>query len=60
MSRFRKSLTALGAAFGVLASSLADGEVSGQETTAIILAFVGAGLVYLIPNTDTGNGSGGG
>ena len=52
MSKYRKFLVALGGAFGVAASALADGSISGQEVAAFILALAGAVLVYVIPNTE--------
>lgn len=47
--RVNKFLVALAGATGVLASALPDG-ITGQELSAIVMAYVGAALVYLVPN----------
>jgi hypothetical protein len=53
MSKYRKFLVALGAAVALVASALADGVFTSQETEAIVLAIVSAVFVYLVPNEPT-------
>lgn len=50
MSAYRKFLVAIGAALGVAASVLADGELSAVDACAVLSAAVGALLVYATPN----------
>jgi hypothetical protein len=50
MSKYRKTIAALGGFFGVLAASLADGAISGSEATSIVLAAAGVVAVYAFPN----------
>lgn len=53
MSRVRKFLVALGAALGILSSALADGVLVSTEIEAVVLALVGAVLVFVIPNAES-------
>ena len=49
--RYAKFISALLAALGVVASSgLLDGQA--QTVVNVVIAAVGAGLVYLVPNAD--------
>lgn len=48
--RTLKFKVALGAFFGVLATSLADGVVSATEFSALAVSLVGAVLVFALPN----------
>ena len=50
MSKYRKTIAALGGFFGVLAASLAEGAFSGAEATSIVLAAPGVVAVYAFPN----------
>ena len=52
MSKMRKFLVALGALAGVVSVSLGDGILSDTEIGNIVIAAVGAGLVWLIPNAE--------
>lgn len=50
MQKYNKFLVAVGAALAVAASALQDGSVSGAELSSILVAAVGAVLVWLVPN----------
>lgn len=49
---YAKAVVAVSAALGVLATALADGEVTGSEWVAIAVAFLGALGVSQVPNKD--------
>jgi hypothetical protein len=51
MSQYRKFLAALAGVLGVLAVVLQDGNVSGDEMGALVVALVTAYGVYRVPNT---------
>ena len=50
MSLYRKALIAAAGVVGLIASAMADGIFTGQETESIALAAVSAIFVYLVPN----------
>ena len=50
MSNYRKFLVAAGAAVALVASAMADGVFTSQETESIALAVVSAVFVFLVPN----------
>ncbi len=50
MKPYAKFIVAAGAACATAATLLADGELSGADTLAIVSAFIGALAVYLVPN----------
>lgn len=45
-----KFMVALGAALGVLGSSLADGSFTSNEFSGVVIALAGAFFVWLVPN----------
>lgn len=56
MSKYRKTLAALGGFCGVAAAALADGSVSGSEGASMALAAAGVVAVYFFPNERTPTG----
>jgi hypothetical protein len=50
LSKYRKTIAALGGFFGVAAAALADGSVSGSEGASMALAAAGVVAVYFFPN----------
>lgn len=50
MSKYRKTLAAFGGFLAVVASALADGELTGAEGSAIIVAAATVVAVFAFPN----------
>jgi hypothetical protein len=50
MSKYAKLIAALIAALSVLATQIADNNVSTADVIAVIAAFLGAFGVYAVPN----------
>lgn len=50
--RYRKLLAALGAAAGVFAAAAADGQFTAEDIGQVVLAALGAFLVWRLPNDD--------
>lgn len=45
-----KFLIALAAAAGVFATAMSDGHLDSSEMSGIVIAFLGAFFVYMVPN----------
>ncbi len=50
MSRYRKTIAALGGFLGVLSAVLADGSVDATEGSTLVVAAAGVLAVFAFPN----------
>lgn len=50
MSHYAKALASLSSALGVAATVAADGSLSASDWITILMALLGAGTVYAVPN----------